>query len=338
MKRILYFIAILSVVFYMTSPLHAQVGLKKLGQSTMNFLQVSVSPTASAFGDAYTAVGTGAEAMFYNPAALAETDTKFDAIFTTTQWIADIQYVAGAIAWNLGTVGTIGLSYLGVDYGDIYGTSLLSSSAAADDNLGYTDNGLIDNVGSYAIGLAYSRFISSQFLMGGSVRLVSQQLGESVLSTGAKTNETQKMAFDFGLKYYPGFKSFRFGMSIRNFGTSVKYEEITSQLPLVFAIGAAIDLMDFISPDDSESHSLLLSSEFSHPNNYTERVNVGLGYTLMNLIKVSAGYQSNLDFGGLSAGFGITPTISDKQVEISYSFSQFDVFENVNRFAIQLSF
>lgn len=323
----------------MTNPLHAQIGLNKLGQTTMNFLQVSLSPKGSALGDAYTAVGTGVDAIFYNPAGLAEYDGKFDAVFNMTKWIADITYTSGAFAWNMDVYGTIGFSYLSVDYGDIYATSLLDVESAAIDPDGYIDNDKMDNVGAYAIGLTYSRFISNQFLMGGSIRYVGQQLGESVLASGPKTNEENKLAFDFGLKYYLGFKSTRFGVSIRNFATSVKYEEVTAQLPLVFVLGVALDLMDFTDSEMSKNNSLILATDFSHPNNYTERVSVGLEYSFMNLISLRSGYQSNLDFGGFSAGFGLSlPPFSGTKAEFNYSFSQFKTFNNVNRFSFLLSF
>ena len=338
MKRILILLTILSVGIYTTGSLHAQVGLKKLGQSTMNFLQVGISPKASSLGEAYTAVGTGVEAIFYNPAALAECDATFNAVFTTTQWIANIQYVAGAIAWNTGNFGTIGLSYFGVDYGDIYATSLLPKAVSDTDPLGYVDNGLMENVGSYALGLTYARLVNSQFLIGGSVRYVTQQLGDSEVVTGSKTNKATKLAFDLGLKYYLGFHDFRFGMSIRNFATAVKYVEITEQLPLVFNVGADIDLMGFINSEMDVKSSITLSTEFSHPNNYTERVSVGLDLCFNNMISLRGGYQSNLDFGGLSAGFGLTQSIAGKAIDISYSFSKYDVFDDVNRISVEISF
>ena len=128
-------------------------------------------------------------------------------------------------------------------------------------------------------------------------------------------------------------------MSIRNIGTAVKYEEITAQLPLVFTAGAAIDLMDFVDFGMSQNNSLILATDFSHPNNYTERVSVGLEYGFMNLISFRGGYQSNLDFGGFSAGFGLSsPLFSGKKAEFNYSFSQFNTFDNVNRFSLLLSF
>ncbi len=337
MKRLYIFLIIL-LIGSMASPLMAQVGLKKVGQSTMNFLQVSLSPRASSFGDAYTGVGTGSEAIFYNPAGLAELDTKMDAFFTSTQWIADIQYIAAAASWNLNTIGVVGVSFMSVDYGDIYGTSLMPSSQASSDDIGYIDNGLLDNVGALAMGVSYARAVSAKFMIGANMRYVRQQLGQSTISTGSVDNEAGKLAFDLGLKYYPGYKSFRFGMSIRNFATAVKYQEITAQLPLTFALGAAIDVLDVVAPDHSQDNVMTLAVEFSHPNNYTERVNVGLEYTLMQMLSVRCGYQSNLDFGGLSAGFGVCPSVAGKKVDISYSYSAFDVFDSVNRFSIKIAY
>jgi len=69
---------ILSVIFLFTVNSSAQVGLNKVAQSTMNFLLVSVSPEASAMGDAYSAVGKGAASIFFNAAGIVETTRPFD--------------------------------------------------------------------------------------------------------------------------------------------------------------------------------------------------------------------------------------------------------------------
>ena len=67
------------------------VDLKKTGQSTMNFLQVGVVPNAVSLGEAYTAIGTGVQGMFYNPAGLAEMNSSFEVFASSMEWIADIQ-------------------------------------------------------------------------------------------------------------------------------------------------------------------------------------------------------------------------------------------------------
>jgi len=336
MKRFfIYVMSILSVGMWSVAPLLAQVGMKKVGQSTMNFLQVGVIPGACSMGEAYTAIGKGCESIFFNPAGLPEMDSKFAAIIATTNWFADINYITGALAWNLGNFGTIGFSIVNVDYGDAIWTGLAESP---DDEEGYVEYGMIDNVGAYAIGLSYGRRITNKFSIGGNARYVVQQLGESWLESGKKKNSESNVSFDMGVKFYPGVKSFRFGMSMRNFGPSIKYEEITASLPLTFAVGCAMDMMDLIVPDHSQDNSLLLSAEFIHPNNYTERVNIGLEYTLIKTLSLRCGYQTNTDLGGFSGGICITPpSVGGTKLEFGYSYSVLDILDGVNRFSIKVA-
>ncbi|MDZ7722246.1 MAG: PorV/PorQ family protein [candidate division KSB1 bacterium] len=305
---------------------HAQVGIKKVAQSTMGFLKVGVSPKAAAMGNAYTAVCNDVESMFYNPAGLAEIpDAGLSAFLSQTQWIADINYLAGGLARNFGTLGTFGISFLSVDYGDIQGVELVSLS----DPQGYRLTGNLD-IGAYALGLAYARRISTQFSMGGLVQYVGQNLGDSRLDNGTVENSVDKVIFNFGIKYQTDFKRFRFAMAIRNFSTDVKYEEISVQMPMVFMVGMGIDVLQVISPD-YQGDPFLISVEFLHPNNYTERVNIGSEYTLIGVLALRAGYEFNRDLAGFSAGFGIRPEIGGKLFELSYSYSDMQVFDAVNR-------
>lgn len=344
MKRITLFIFVSLVTLGMLMPASAQytgigTGLNKLAQSTMNFLQVGMVPNASALGEAYSAVGVGPAAIFYNPAGLAEMDGTAQGFVATTQWIADINYQAGAIAWNLGNFGVIGVSALFVDYGDIKGTALLTNENFSTSPLGYTETGMVDNVGAYAFGFSLGRRISDKFSMGGNVRYVGQQLGQGITEDGTKDFEVNKLVFDMGVKFNTGFKSFRFGMSMRNFSTEVKYREITSQLPFTFAVGGAVDLMDFFAEENPDYEQLLLALEFTHPNNYTERVHVGMEYNFMNMLKLRAGYMSNHDVLGLNAGVGLTPSISGKKILIDYSYSASgEYFDDINRISIGFAF
>ena len=327
------------------NPVEKSVGLEKSGQTTMNFLQVGVVPDAVAIGEAYTALGTGVQSMFYNPAGLAEMSRSFEIFASSVQWIADIQYLAGGVAYDTEEYGVIGISFLTVDYGDIIGTRLLTTEEQATNPLGYIETGMVDNVGAYAFGLTYARKITNVFSVGIGVRYAAQQLGSQVLgqymaSGQTRNNEMNKVVFDLGVKYYTPIKSFRFAMSIRNFASSVKYEEISTQLPFTFAVGAAIDLMDFIEPDHDQNNTLLLSSEFSHPNNYTERIHTGIEYTFMGMFSLRGGYVTNHDLNGLSLGVGLkTDIMQATTTSISYSYSTIsEYFDDVNRFSVMFSF
>ena len=317
----------------------AQVGLKKTGQSTMNFLLVTVSPRAAAMGETYIAVGTGAESIFYNPAGITESSGRIDFSTSVTYWIADINYYANALVWNAKEWGTFGLSVMWVDYGTINGTSLIPMSDIALYPLGYREDGPVGNVGSYAIGLTYGRAISDRFMVGGSIRYAGQNLGTNHFYDGTvKDNNASKLVFDAGVKYYTGLKSFRFGMSIRNFSSNLKREEVSEQLPVLFSMGAALDLFDFILTSQAKSSDLLLAIDYLHPNNYTERANFGLEYMFMDFLALRGGYQTNRDLASWSCGFGLHSTIDKYLVSFDYSYSGFDYFDNVNRFSIGVAF
>ncbi len=339
MKRlsIIFMVCVLSLA--VVPHLHAQdedEAMKKVGQSTMNFLKVGISARATGMANTYTAIGGDAACLFYNPAGIASIE-GFDVHLGMTQWIADINYMSGALAKDVGNIGVFGLSFLIVDYGDIPRTELLSGI----DPKGYKETGSIENVGAFAFGLGYARQISTQFAIGGQAQYVGQQLGTSTVvgEEGVKNNEVSKLSYNFGVLFYPGFRSLRLGMSIRNFSSTAKYEEVTAELPLIFNTGIAMDVMDLINPEHDPGNALLVSTEFAHPNNYTERVNFGLEYKLMGLAYASCGYQFNRDVGGLTFGIGATPSIGGKSLRISYSYSDPGDFGGmVNRFSAGFSF
>lgn len=313
----------------------AQISLNKLAQSTMNFQLVSISPKASAMGEAFYTVGSGAESVFYNPAGLSTTISQFDVSLNYTQWIADIAYLGGAVAYNMGNYGTVALSVLSVDYGTIYATSLdpLQSSAS-----GYIDNGVMSNVGSYSIGLSYAKSISEKFSIGGNIRYVAQNLGTNTFANGTTVkNNAHKLVFDAGVLYNTGYKDFRFGMTIRNFSSNLKREEINEQLPLSFTMGGAINVLAFILPE-SKYDVLTLAVDFLHSNSYSERVNIGMEYNFLGMVALRAGYQTNRDISSWSAGAGFNTELSGYKIQVNYSFSKMDVFDNVNRISVNFSF
>lgn len=310
----------------------AQVGLNRLAQSTMNFLLVSISPVASAMGDAYYAVGTGAEAVFYNPAGMAEMRNTLEVCLDYTQWIADIDYYGGAFSWSLGKYGVVGLSALTVNYGTINATSL-------DIHSGYVDNGEMRNVGAYSFGFSYAKAVSTQFMAGGTIRYVGQNLGENIFADGTSVrNDATRFVFDLGVKYYTLFNDFRFGMAIRNFSSDITRELIAEQLPLTVTMGAAVDLIDLINKDHDKGTGLTLAVDFLHSNNYSERVNTGLEYKFLGMLALRGGYQTNRDIQSWSAGLGISTTVNGNILEVNYSFSKMETFNNVNRFSVAMSF
>jgi len=330
----------LFIVLLTAGQSYAQVGLNKLAQSTMNFLLVSTSAKSSAMGDAFFTLGTGAESIFYNPAGLVEAKKTFDITLNYTQWIADIRYLSGGVAYNMGNLGSIGLSFLTVDYGTINATRLDPTLISGSGNVvGFIDDGPLSNVGAYSVGLSYAKAISTKFLIGGTARIAGQNLGQNTMDDGSiRENNAVKLAFDAGVKYYTGWKKFAFGMAIRNFSSNIRREREDEQLPLTFTMGGAISLSDFIFDEDEKDHQWTLALDFLHSNNYSERVNIGTEYVYMEMLKIRAGYQTNRDIASWSAGIGFITSISEYDIEVNYSFSKMDIFNDINRLSLNFAF
>ncbi len=315
------------------------VNLKKTGQTTMNFLLVPVSARASGMGNSFTALSKGVESVFYNPAGLTEMNTKTEFFISTTKWFADINYISGAAAYNAGDYGAFALSFIYVDYGTIEGASLIPSSEAGSDPLGYTLTGDIKNVGAYSFGLTYVKEISNKFSIGGTMKYVGQQLGQSTNENGnISDNNVNKLAFDLGVKYFPGIESLRLGMSMRNFSTFVRYHSFSSPLPIIFAVGLGMNLMDIINKDIANDHSIMFSTEFLHPNNYTDRINLGFEYTFMDIVSLRSGYQTNHDILSWSGGLSVKQSLGGVIFNIDYSYSNTELFDGVNRFSIHIAY
>ncbi len=311
--------------------------VKLTGQSSMTFLQVGVSPKAAALGDAYTAMSKGVESVFFNPAGLTEMNSKYEAFVSSTQWFADIKYLSGAIGYNSEDYGAFALSFIIVDYGTIKGTALVPEASTG---ANYKILGNLQNVGAYSFGLSYVKAVSNKFSIGGTVKYVGQQLGQLTDASynAISDNNANKIAFDMGVKYFPGIESLRLGMSIRNFSTFVQYQNFESPLPIAFSVGLGMNLMDLINKDMSADHALVLSSEFVHPNDYTDRVNTGLEYTFMKMVSIRGGYETNHDVLSWSGGVGLGTSFGGTRIEVDYSYSHMKYFDGINRFALNVGF
>ena len=304
--------------------------LIKVAQSGYQFLKIDSDARAAGMGGAFTLVGSGAGSMFYNPAGMTENPHSLDFFSTQTNWLADIRYYSLGITKRLGNLGIFGLSMISADYGEIIGTRI------DDNDAGFIETGNV-NVTASALGVSFAKGLTDQFSVGGQVKFVSQNLGKTLMpDSSEKLNQTDGIAYDFGTIYYPGLKSFRFGMGVRNFSKNFKYEDDSFPLPLTFTMGAALDLMDLF-PRFGKDHNLLFELDAVHPIDYSERVNIGYEYGYRKMIFLRGGYKFNHDTEGLSLGFGFSLKISGLMTNVNYSFNDAGNFSPVNRISLGVS-
>ena len=324
--RIIIFVALL--IGSTMTKLNAEI--KKVAQSGYQFLKIDADARAAAMGGAFILVGTGASSMFYNPAGMTEQPLSIDFFSTQRNWLADIGYYTLGVTKKLGNFGVIGFSMQTSDYGSIIGTRV------ADNTAGFIETGNVE-VEALAMGISFAKSLTDRFSVGGQVKFVSQSLGNTLMPDGAeKSNKTDGLAYDFGTIYYPGIKSFRFGMGVRNFSKNFKYEDDSFPLPLTFTMGVALDVMDFVG-SFGENHNLLVEVDAVHPIDYTERVNMGIEYGFKKILFLRGGYKFNHDTEGLSLGVGFSIQLIGLMTKFSYSLNDAGAFSPVNRISVGIS-
>ena len=327
MKKLIIFLLVIFFISVYIMP--ANAAIKKVAQTGFQFLKIDMGARAAAMGGSFSMVGEDASAMFYNPAGMAMVESNFDFFASRTEWITDVSYSAGGLVKNFGKWGKVGVSFVACDYGEIIGTRVAATEK------GFEETGMVD-VGAYAVGIAYARRLTNKFSIGGQVKYTGQHLGDNLLPNGETVeNETSGFAYDFGTIFYPGFKSFRLGMNIRNFSSQFKYEKTAFQLPLTFTLGFAMDVLDFMG---EHKNPLLISIDAIHPRDYTERTHIGAEYVFMDMFAFRGGYKFNYDEEGLTAGFGFNYNLAGFDMKLDYSYSDFGIFDAINRFSFGFSF
>ncbi|MEO0293510.1 MAG: PorV/PorQ family protein [candidate division WOR-3 bacterium] len=311
--------------------------MKKLGQAGFKFMDVQLSARSAGMGGASTLVGDDANAIFQNPAGIAKLEKKIDFMFSKVSWIAESELNAVGFVANLGNFGCVGFSFFTPDYGKVIGTIVST------DSLGYKEIGELE-LGAYATGISYARRLTEKFMIGGNLRYAYNHLGASPFEgtegdTVWKDNEASTLVYDIGTIFYPGFKSFGFGMSILNFSPAVKYEfkDLRTTgfwLPLKFNLGVVMDVLDFLG--EHPDYSLLVEFDLIHARDHGRRFHLGGELSVTRIFKLRAGYKFGYDEESWSGGIGI----NTGNIKLDFAYSEFGQFNEdfVNRVTLGFSF
>tara|TARA_R110002096_G_scaffold151859_2_gene314606 strand:- start:5281 stop:6297 length:1017 start_codon:yes stop_codon:yes gene_type:complete len=316
------------------------VAQAKRAQTSMKFLSVSPSANAAAMSNAVTALELGSSSVFYNPAAIANSQSKYDFSGGVVQYIADINYNSASFTFRPSnrTFGVIGFNVLSVDYG-----SILSTVVDGSVPIGYRDVDAV-NPSGVAIGVAYANAITEQFSVGANFRYVTQKLGSINMNTdgaGGYLSESFSAStgvLDFGVLYKTGFESLNFAMVVQNFSKEISFDDESAELPMTFKIGLAMDVID-LTKLDGNTHSLLVSIDARRPRDYDEQLVLGLDYGFLNRFNIRGGYAiPSEDEESISFGGGITQPLGKINLSVDYAYTEFGVFGNVNRISFRLDF
>lgn len=318
------------------------LGQSKVGSSAAPFLNIAIGPRAVSMGGAFVATASDVSALYWNPAGASRTETN-EAMFTHSNWFADINYNwAGAMLYLEG-VGTIGMSVTYLDYGDIEVTTLSEQDGT----------GQFFTASDMSLALSYAYNLTDRFSIGGNVKYIQQKIWNSSASS---------IALDLGVLFLSDIYGLRIGAAITNFGGEMtmdgkdllvqhdidpnnagnndqilaKLQTDDFPLPLTFKIGLAMDLVDL------DNHRFTLAADALHPNDNSESVNVGAEYLFYNIIAFRVGYKSlfldNTE-EGFTAGFGIKYNFNPGLgIRFDYAYQNFGILDNTQHFSMGIKF
>lgn len=283
------------------------------GSTGAQFLKIGVSPRGTGMGGAYIAAVDGAEAIYYNTAALAWI-TGTDIVFNHNEWFAGINHEFAAAAHRVGRFGTIAVSFTG-----LYTDEMKVRTPLQPDGTGETFY-----AGNYRTGISYSRFLTDRVSIGVSLNYISLSLFSGF---SAKT-----YSVDIATLYVSSFRGFRFGMQISNFGSDVKFINEAYPLPTAFTFGLSINAID------REDQKLLMSVSAVKPNDGDPLGHAGGEWNYKDALFLRAGYRINSDVATYSFGGGTHVDFSGYALRVDYSYSKFSLLGVAHRFGVGVSF
>ena len=288
----------------------------KVGSAAFKFLNIQTDAHGAALGG-LAAQASGASALFWNPAGIAGSDGMG---FTAgmTQWLVETQVMnAGFVMPMMG--GTVGLSLVSVNYGDI----MRSGWAGTTEFVFEPNQDGAFQASDMSLQFSYGKNLSDKFSLGGTAKMLSQSIDDVTISG---------LAFDIGTQFNTGYRGIRMGAVISNFGADIEsdagedisYEEYPPMsLPMTFSFGVNGEAIPGLNAGLNVLKQADMAQEFIVNAEYNiSLASLRFSYNLNNPQQdMSVGAGVNL--GGISANFAMTLT---------------QHFDSVMRFGIGYSF
>jgi len=293
------------------------------GTAGAAFLKFTPSPRATAMGESYVSLAEDAYAAYWNPAGLAAVEQpEFAATYNASFEDVTHQYVSFAYPLRYGSTLDVNITRLSVAPFQGY------------DAMGTKTKDIQSS--DMAIGAAYGRT-----LMKDEIARPVLNVGLNLKSISETLDDVSANAFaaDLGAVYYirpakywmravPA-QEFRVALTARNIGTGLKFDTVSSPLPMSATLGGS-----WLSHPYGNS-SLILSLDNTVSNDDKFVVNLGAEYTAFQLLAFRAGYRTGQYMGsGLRFGVGFKLSF----IDLDYSMSPFGDLGSMHKVGVSIKF
>ncbi len=309
--------------------------IQNVGTSVANVLKMSVGARATAMGGSNVAECDDITSLYWNPGATARIK-EHQVIIHRTNWIIDTEMYQFGAAYSLGDFGTIGLGLQYFTSGDI-----LETTETQQDGTGRTFTAY-----NLALGLTYSRRITTRFSTGVTLKFIQE---------GLDRERGNAIAVDIGSVFETGFlNNLKIGLALSNLGSKMSFTGVGLsmqsqgqvsprvvnstlntgewELPLLFRFGLAADVLK------STDYRFTLASEMMDSRDYEPRLSLGSEFGFKEMFFLRGGYRFNESETTFSLGAGIRYAIGKLSLSIDYAYQHFGVFSNVQHFTFIFGF
>ena len=296
------------LVIVLVSPMAYAGNKQRAGSAGATLLLVNPWASSSGWGDANVGCVRGLEGLYQNIAGTAFTK-KTELIFSNTQYLVGtgISLNNFGFSQKVGSVGVLSVGVMAMNFGEVE----ITTEDLPEGGLGTY------SVSNTIIELAYAQEFSNSIYGGIGVKIINEGLADATASG---------FAIDAGIQYVTGIgkdklgnrkrDNLRFGISMKNVGTTMKYtgdgmsfigvsewgtdmtvEHRSAQyeLPSLIKIGAAyyINLdakVDEANDEVVTNHQLAIAANFTSNSFTQDQFHFGLEYNFADILFLRGGF------------------------------------------------
>lgn len=311
---------------------HAQIfsilGGQRAGTSSATFLKIGVGARAEGMAGAFVAVADDPSCLYWNPAGAAQFES--DAVmFNHIEWPAEIKHEYIGYVHKIGKNNAIGFSAISLHMDDMEETTEYFPGGT----------GNYFTFGDIAAALTWSMKMTVNFSFGVTGRYVREDLAGIT---------TDAVMLDLGTYYKTGFRDMTFTVVLANFGPDMRPggnymrpvgngDEVETNYqafppPTVFRLGSAMSIYR------SQLSRWLVSLQVNHPVDNAENIAIGSEVQLLKFLFLRGGYKINYDAEKFTLGSGLDIPLSAYTLKLDYSYTDFGILGDAQRFSLSFWF
>jgi hypothetical protein len=249
----------------------------KVGTSGLSFLKFGMGAKAVGMGEAFTAQSGEVTSAWWNPAGLSGIK-GIQVSFTHNQWFQDITIEHFASALNFGK-NTLGLSFTMNRIPDIRKMGDVPTSEPV----------VLFDAHDVAFSFSFARSIKTKLGLGLSAKWLYEKID---------IHSASGWGFDLGGIYSP-FEKLKFGLSVLNLGSKMRFEKEKFYLPTQYKVG-----VNYLVEKKNLNSDFTFGLDLVKPRDDEVKIHLGGEYGLYRTLKIRLGYQSGYDEKDFSFGLG----------------------------------